>query len=535
MYMINKNSKINVTHISSSNTIEYKQIVDNIRFIFKTINLILLFSSIIEICFFPSIYNVYFIINSIICVSILRKFHLTTYKLLYYPVSTIAIFMYILFFAVLPLPATLLELKPVSYNLHNPIETFSNVLLLECILILTQNIYIKIFGKRNIVRNLLLKTSAFSKLSFSELWFLIIISVALHVYIIMSRGLYVNDDSNVYSTLPSYLYILNLLIGGFTPMIFLFLFRKFNVIKNESYKIYYIPIIMIAVLLFFVGIATNMRTSAIQTVSVAFFLFIYYWIFFLSKKSFNKKFIFIGCVVAYFFLGPFMNISKAMVNVRNERTGLSGTEVLEMTFSNMNKNDTNIDETKVYSYLYSEEYLSNDILQRFCSIKILDETLYRAKQLGYSNSKMIKHLDDTILSFIPGFIKDILNLKVNKIDATLTDRLAYESRSTSQLGGAKIGTLQGLGLALYGWWYIPIIMLVYIIIFYLMDSLLYFNNGRMSFSWIFLCNCVTFCYWFSDRHYYTWEYRFLMRSFIEMVIFTTLTIYIIKKLPFLKH
>lgn len=517
------------------NNIEYNRLSTNIKFIFNILYSVLILCSFIEICLFPSVDAIICIIISILGLSIIKFFHFSINNLLYYPVSTIAITLYVLFFLVLPMPATLLETKPLIYNLHNPVETFSNIFLLECVLVLTHNIYKNIFGKRNLIRNILIKLPVYYKLTSSELWFLIIISSCIHIYIIMSQGLYLSESENVYSNLPLWLYLLNLLYGGFHPLIFLFLFRKFSIIKNENYKIYYIPILLISTLLFLVGIATNMRTAAIQTLSVAFFLFIYYWIYYLSKKSLDKKIIFFCIFLIWFFSGPFINISRAMVDVRSERSGLNGFEMLKKTFTSTSNIKLEKNKNKKVSNFYSEDYLDNDILQRFCSVKIHDETIYRAHQLGFADKRMQEHLKNTIKSYIPGNIQNKLGIKVTAFEGSLTDKLAYLSHSTSMLGGVKIGTLQGLGLAIYGWWYIPIIIGIYIIIFYLMDSLLYYHQGEMRFSWIFLCYCVTFCYWFSDRHYYVWEYRFLMRGFLEMVLFTNIAIFLIKKLPFIKH
>lgn len=502
--------------------------------IFKSCFTLLIVSSILEFAIYPSLDAIFCICLCFLGVWILKTFHLTVENLLYYPVSTVAIAMYVFFFLVLPMSATLLEKKPVIYNLHSPIETFSNIVLLESVLIASQKTYKNIFGKKNIIRKYLLKTPAYSMLTSSELWFLIIVSAILYIYVMMSMGLYSEEGENIGRKLPPVLYVLNLLLGGYHALIFLFLYRDLGIIKNGDYKIRYIPIILLAILLFFVGIATNMRTAAIQTISVAFFLFVYYWFYFVRRGFFNYKKVVLGAFVLWFFMVPFMNISRAMVEIRGQRNGLSGTELLELTFSNLSNQKIEKSVAKVKNDTYSEEYLSNDILQRFCSVKILDETLYRAHEVGYANPAMNEHLENTLESYIPGFLRSMLKIKETERDASLTDRLAYEANSAF-LGGVKIGTLQGLGLALYGWFYIPIIFFLYIIIFYILDSTVYYEKGKMRFSWIFLSNVVAYCYWFSDRHYYVWEYRFLMRGFIEAVVFTCITLYIVKRIPFLKH
>lgn len=515
--------------------LDIQQIRENLQFFFKIVCQVLVVSSLLEIVFFFSVEAVFCIAVSLVGIYILKIGLLRAEMLLYYPVSTVAVLMYVISFLVLPYPATLLEFKPVIYNLHNPYETFLNILLLECLLMASQSVYIKIVGKRNSLRNLLLKTPVYASLTSSELWFLIVMSVSFYVYVMMSMGLYTEDGENIGRNLPPVLYMVNLLVSGFHSLVFLFLFRKLGIIKNESYKIHRVPIVIVAVLLFFVGIATNMRTAAIEVVSVGVFLFVYYWLIHLSKDFFSAKKILFAIGVIWFFFGPFMDISKTMVLIRNDRYGLSGADVLEMTFSGLKDVDDNEDNAQVADYEYSEKYLSNDILQRFCSVKILDETLYRAHQAGYGNENMLGHLEHSVADFCPRFLKPVLRVPLAEVNGSLTDRLAVEAGSAYAVGGIKIGTLQGLGLALYGWWWVPIVFLLYIPIFYLMDSLAGLYKGRMRYSWAFLMNVVAFCYWFSDRHYYVWEYRFLLRGYVEMIIFSCITIWIVKRLPILKH
>lgn len=513
--------------------INVKQIHCNIKFLFRCMLLILLVSSILEIIFFPSIKTLFCILSCFIGV-LIQKSVFKVNSLIFYPVSTIAILMYVLFFIILPMPATLIEFKPVTYNLHNPYETYLNILILESLLLITHNVYIHLSGRNNPIRDILFRLPCYKKLTSSELWCLIIFSFILYVYIILEIGLYDENSENTNRHLPTFLYVLNLLIGGFYVIILIFYFRKLDVIKNKNYRINNILIIFISAIAFIVGVATNMRTAAISVVSVGVFIYIYYWIFYLNKNIIKPKYIIICVLAIWFFFGPFMALSRSMVLVRHQRAGMNGKEMLEMTFSGLSEKSKNISK-ETPSTFYSEEYLSNDILNRFCSIKILDENLYRAHDSGYGNINMQEHFVNTLYSYIPGFIKKSLNLNLKEVNGSLTDVLAYEAKSSPYIGGVKIGTLQGLGLSLFGWWYIPLVFLFYIPIFYLMDTLICYKNGKMNFSWIFLCGVVSFAYWFSDRHYYVWECRFLMRGYIEMVFFSNITIFLIKRLPFIKH
>lgn len=187
--------------------------------------------------------------------------------------------------------------------------------------------------------------------------------------------------------------------------------------------------------------------------------------------------------------------------------------------------------------LWSEDYLSNSILNRFCSLKILDESLFHADRGGCSNPIMRKTLYDEVIDVLPGSVKDMLGIKIDKNlrKYSLTDKLYSLSVPGVPLGGVKIGTLQGLGMSLWGWGYILVLIPLYLVLFYLLDATVLFFENRMYFSMFFIFNATTFVYWFSDRHYYLWESKWIFRFYWESLFFFFVFMLIIKRLPFIKH
>lgn len=506
--------------------------------------------SLIELALFPSLEILYAIIISLIGCIMWHKFVFTSFNLLYYPVSTLAITFYVFFFMIMPMPATLLELKPVSYNLHSLSHTYTHLLILEFALILTYLLYKRIAGERNILRNLFDKCNFFIHFTSTELWLIIIISLSIYVYRILSQGLYDEFAQNTSSSLPTWLYILNLLFGESYQLIFLFYFRRFGVIK-QPYTIKNWAVILIAIVTFFVGIASNMRTASVLVFANLFFLFIVYIIYFgFDFKAYLKpRFIIPIIILSYIFFGPFMDISKAMLINRGDRYGLNGVEMLsktletysemQNTYSISQKNES-IEERKS-NVIWDEEYLSNAILNRFCSIKILDETLFHAQRVGYGNAKMREELLLKFYDLLPSVIKSNFGIVLpdNLRMHSLTDKLYSLSVQSYNpfvpIGGVKIGTLQGLGLALFGYWYLLIIVPIFIVIFYLLDATIYLKDGRLNFSLWFFAHIILCCYYFSDRHYYVYEFRFIMRTYLESTIFYLILVNIVKKIPFIKH
>lgn len=527
-----------------NNLINIKKINSNIDTIYSFLLRILSIISLLEIVFYPSWNTLYAICIVFLCLILHKKTIFNAYNLLIYPASTLSISFYVLFFVILPMPATLLEFKPVTYNLHNPIDTFSNILILESILIFIHFIYKKISNRRNFIRNILIKCNFFSQVTSNELWVLIISSALLWIYIILKHGLYAEGSDNSISQLPFPLYILNLLLNESYLVLFIFLMPKFNIIK-QPYRILKKRIFILTIILFVVGIATNMRTASITVIANGFFLLIVYILYYPIhyKKYIKPKILIISILLIYFFTGPFMTISKAMLDNRGNRKGKSGIEMIEMTFNSITENKNIKDNNyivKESGILWDEKYLDNDILNRFCSIKILDETLFHAKRIGYANPTMQEQFKLKIIDSLPGIIKQHFNIYTpNNIRfSSLSDILySLSINSPSALGGIKIGTLQGLGLAIFGYWYPLILIPVFIIIFYFLDATVAFSyhSQKIYFSLWFFINILTICYYFGDRHYYLFEFRFIMRSFFESIIFFLITINLIKRLPFIKH
>lgn len=179
-----------------------------------------------------------------------------------------------------------------------------------------------------------------------------------------------------------------------------------------------------------------------------------------------------------------MDISKAMLLSRGDRNGKSGIEVLTETMSNINIKDDTDNYLNKNTLNWDEEYLSNHILNRFCSLKILDETLFHADRVGFNNPIMRETLHEKVIDSFPGIIKKFLKVEDDKTlrQYSLTDKLYSLSVSGAGLGGVKIGTLQGLGLSLWGWGYLLVLIPIYLVLFYLLDATVLFYKGRIKFS-----------------------------------------------------
>lgn len=498
--------------------------------------------SIIELIFFPSVTVGLGLLISLIGILVSRYTLCHSQKLLYYPVSTIALLFFCLFFNIMPALATLLELKPLDYNMRNPTWTFIYLGFLQILLLATHSIYIRLTNKKNILRSWLNRIHFFSSLTSQEVWFLILGSFFWYAYIMITRGLYLEENLNVNANFGVIEWAVNLFFSSFYQVVFIFYFRKINNIKDH-YQIHHGLILLIAILMFVIGIGTNMRTAAIMVFANAIFSLLVYIIYYpsvLNNLMQPKYYLLVG-LLALFFFGPFQTISKSMLAVRNERAGKNAIEILKMTLGAENDNeDKSLKiERKNPTLVWDESYLSSDLLNRFCSLKIHDETLFHAMRLNSDERRIMRiALMDKLADQIPGVIKRYLGISISQDERqySLSDLLFYLSTQKKySLGGIKIGSLPGLGLALFGNWFPLVIFPLYLIIFYLMDSIVIIRGNRLVFPLFFFAGMMEYIAIFSDRHFYLFEFRYIFRGFWETVITYIICVNIVKRLPFLKH
>lgn len=499
--------------------------------------------SVVELIFFPAFDVAFGLLVSYLGILMTRQTLCYTNKLLYHTVSTLSLIFYCLFFDVLPLPATLMELKPITYHMHNSYSTFFYLFFLQCILLIIHTIYVKLTKNKNIVRSYLYRLGFFKSLTSQEVWFLIIGSFLWYSYLMLTRGLYTEESLIINSQFGVMEWAINLFFSSYHQCVFIFYFRKFNNIKGR-YRINHFLIFLLAFAIFVIGIGTNMRTAAIIVFANAAFSMVLYFIFFTEQREsfFRAKYVIPLCVIFIFFAGPFQSISESMISVREKRSGKNAIEILEMTMNNSGQEEDETSELieKEYSSLeWDERYLSSDLFNRFCSLKILDETIFHANRLNSEDRQKMRYsLYKKIFDQFPRVIKRKMGMResYDERQYSLSDLLYYLSvGGRTNLGGVKIGTLQGLGLALFDYWFPLVLIPLYLAVFYLMDSILLFKNGRIIFPLFFFAGMMDYISLFSDRHFYLFETRFIIRGFWETIIVYIITINIVKRLPFLKH
>lgn len=506
----------------------------------KFIDIILFISIVCELLLYPSISHFLLCVNSISMWIIFSTIMLTKRNFELHPLSSFMILGFALCFIVLPIPSTLLELKPVTYNLRSPFDCFLHIDLCLIAFLIAFKIYEKTLTG-NLFRYFLGKMPFFEPFSKVEFIVFAICALAFNIISILFFGRWHDENSQI-DDMPTVLSIFS------STSIFLYipallLFPKYHLLSwLVSSKKAISLCVVFAVCLFILGMATNVRTFSVNFLCLIGVLFFFGYLTDILPITFKGKYIFLICLCIWFFTGPFKNISTAMVSVRGEKMNLTGLELLEKTidaYGNkklLMKNRQLQDEIAFGTQEWNEGYLSNDMLGRFCSVKIFDESIYFAGKAGYENSKMQDDYKRQLIAMLPERICSFLGMshveREHYKGYSETDFLvSVANHSGAGLGSFKIGSLSGLGLALFGYWYIFIVILLFIPIFYLIDSTIEFDeNGKFYLSPWAAINLFMIFYFTSCGHNYHTEVRFLMRAFWESIMWYLLLRTIVRKI-----
>jgi len=499
----------------------------------KIATLIVLFSALIQNLIFFSFENLFASFVLIYGWLLIKSVVLTSYNLKIYPVSFLMILGLSIFHFLLPMPLTLLEFKPVIYNLNVPFLTFFHQFLFVTTIVFTHKIYTHISRGKNLFRSVLIKTDFYRVPSNKLIWTTGILGLLATFYLYFIFGQWEKEvsDRNFMS------YLANIL-APYLWMPILLIFSKYRSIRNIKQNILKSNtkfIVFYSLLVIVISIVSNWRTvmfSGVLFFIILLFLGILLGYYKIQEFLSLKKIILIFTVI-YFVFGPMIDLGYAMVIVRGERTKLTSSELLYKTI-NVYMDKETLDKAKIIgsSFLsnklkknndWDEKYLNNIIINRFVNLKISDNCVYYATKIGYQNKQMKNELINQVEAFMPNILLGVFNIDPVKKNETLSysigDYLYSKAINDSTVRGSfVISSMPGVGLAIFGYWYLLIIIPLFIIIFAMFDSFVVRQNGKLIFSYLFFLLLVLSVNYFNDRHVFTYEIRFIFRTYFESVI-----------------
>lgn len=432
---------------------------------------ILLVGCFLEMVFFTSMENFLGCVSStygwyLISVCCIRREYLEKY-----PLPTLVMFGLGVCYSVLPILVTLVEGKPVSFNFQVPYLTYYNQIISMTVITVAFRLAIRLYKPGCLLNRLWNKIGYMTVPSEKQIWILGILGLFSLLSILSEMG-----EEHEYQTSGNFFEIvINVLSGlSIAPICLYFkqLYGDSSPAKTKRFVKYYIVVLMV------LGFATTRRAlifnSIFSIACIYLFLIIYN-----NRRIFTAKNTILAIVVAYLVTGPVAEIAMAMI--LNRHFGGTASQTAEAVWKLYNDKETLHKAYQIHMAItdnggdnsqgWSEYYVDNIFLDRFCNLRTIDGTLYNAQRAGFGCRAGSDYYENFWINELPSPITNMFGLKKDFV-GTAVDHMVTSNFSDERysLFGCKVGGETGIGLWMFGYWYYPIALITYIVMFYFLCS-----------------------------------------------------------------
>lgn len=492
---------------------------------------ILILFCILEILLYFSSWNILGCIMTIISWIIFSRIFLKRRVIILHPFSFL-VFLSMSLYRILPLFATLLEGKPISYKFENAVETFTLETLLYIISSIAFYLSIKNQPKNNFIQRFLLQWHFYNPPASHVLWILGVIGLCIK-FIFSYIGTI--EIGNIIGK-----FFITFTFFQYAPLILLFpnlyIPSSDQVFKKNT------KIILYACFLILLSFSGNSREVLLEPIGSLTLLYALALLRSSQTKSnfISKKVILGGVLIAAFIFPILTDISDAMLINRGIRSEVSSSELFSKTFSTFLDKEKLARERKYreaekpiitnYKEGWTEEYLNNFAFNRYCNMRITDITLYHANNVGYNNEIMRKDWYEQLLRNLPSPILKSLHINIDKNNIySRGDLLFATSTHTTIFPGFRVTSHIADGLATFGYFYFFIQFVIFFLQFKLLDCYLFYYKGNVIYSIYGLICIFDFLGMFRNANGCLGEAGFIIRGFIQSCLIFILTYTIINK------
>jgi hypothetical protein len=514
---------------------------------------IILIAAVAQCLFFFSLENLFAITVAICAWRLVDNVLLTRDNFTRYAFSSVIILGYSLTQYCLPLVFTLLEGKPLVFNLKFPYSVFTHSILALIIFLSTHHLY-KMW-REGLGSGLYYKMNWFLKRNYFftpptdfQIWLIGFFGLAGMIATFISVNHYdgTSEERGVvakilqglvpYAYAPFFILLKPLFVPGQA------LFSK-----RPTFKV-----LIFAMLLLLVGMGGNSRglfMTGITAVGIAYLIGLLLGKF--DYKIINSKNLTLALLGVWILTGPLSNLGTAMVMVRAQRNNLSSTELILKTLENF-QNTRAIKQYKSTSLAevddWDENYFDNIFLSRFCNLKYSDASLELAYKLGKQNDEMLQYSIDKFWAILPAPVLSFLHIEVDKITVNASsygDYLYYIAGGRSALGGLggfRTGHFAGMGMATFGWWYLLLLAVGVIPLFFLVDLfVLYYVEDGIPYTYLSLAGLIEITFFFTFFSVSNFSesivniYTFFLRGWGQMLLLYWVLLFATRKLSFLRR
>lgn len=400
-----------------------------------------------------------------------------------YPVSTSILLGYVTSYFLLPPVATLLEWKPLTYNLTHPVLGFWHALVCLLVLLGTHKLYRKstlAMRTRLLIVNHIYRPLGFFRTP-GNLQLVIMggIGLCAMMYQVFLVGQADGNGSNGGA--------LNRFMQAMYPLAYLpycmlvrpLIGARVWVPIDKRWKL---MLVGYTVILAGVSIASNSRGLLLIGIVSLCLLAVYGAVTrTLPMHIFRMRRLVPALIVMLLLQGPVSDLATSMVITRSQRNDVSAGQLLSATIETMQNKDAIherriADSTTDNNQTWDEHYLDNLFLARLANMKFADAGLDLALRLDSTSQSDLRKLEwQRVLSIFPAPVIDALGLPVDKnlvTTSSVGDLMLFTvTGDHDALGGFRTGSIFGSGYALFGWLYTGVLAILVFPIFVLADAL----------------------------------------------------------------
>jgi hypothetical protein len=296
------------------------------------------------------------------------------------------------------------------------------------------------------------------------------------------------------------------------------------------------------------NLATNSRTAILTPIATLILLFLLY----ILKNNIDIKSLIsptkmvLSIVLLIFGLSFLADISLAMLANRSIRGDIKWTTLINETIETYQdervmrilrtESAKEKSRTNLYVEGWDEMYLDNFMLNRYGNMRITDATLYHADKMGWMNKKMQDDFVDQLWKSLPTPLITILDISIDKrkLEYSRGDLLASNLLASELLGGYRVTSHVGDGLATFGYWYFPIQCVLFFFVFKLLDCFVFYSKSGVMYSALGLMNVFIFLGMFCNANGCLGDLSFCIRGFWQLCFVYFIFFVLVKRLLFIK-
>lgn len=492
--------------------------------------------TLLEAFLFPETENIYGCFTFIFAWIILSVFVMKQKNVNICFLPFIALFGLGVCFFFLPLPVTMIEGKPLTFRFQCPYLTFNYQLLNLIMLVLAYRLCLRLSRKGNVLTYIWDKIGYFTAPTDSQIWIMGFIGLISQTLLLSIMG---TDEARA-ENLGWFGHLIGVTkVFACFPVLLLF---KNLYVEQLSSKVNKRYIILYLILLSALGLATGKRTAIFGSFVTLLMCYIVP-IFSENKAVFTKKIAILSMVFLYLITGPVADIAAAMWLGRDnsDRTGASKTfdNILEL-YQDKEKLHTMYQVALMMSDNggdnlsgWSEYYVDNILLDRFCNLRVCDMTIDYARKLGFDNPTMKSYMSNQVLFVLPTPVLKALDINTNKYELQYTpgDLLSMESLNIGHYHGYRVAGDVGIGLYLWGEYYYFYAFFIYFILFYYLASLSKTNRmGLLIFPLPVLADLFRYFLFFNNGTGLAGVITMILRTGWQAIVVYCIIFFVIRKI-----